>query len=425
MPSSDSRRCRPAVGRRSAHALQVGLLAFERHRANHPEDVPLLLAGLGRARQRVARQRRSGAEVLALAGEIRARGIESVVVDTESRLDAAWASADRSARRSVRPYLPLEQLRAGDLIAATHARRWRGPDEHTRMIGLVVGGVASGVGKTTLTLGLIGALRRRGLTVQPFKVGPDYIDPSQHAQAAGRPSRNLDSWLLPELRCAICLHGRARRPTWRSSKASWGCSTGGLGPARSGAPPHVAKLLGLPVLLVVDAAKAARSRRGRRARLPQPRPDLRIVGVVLNNVASESHAAPASEADRTRGAACPCSGGCPATQSFARRSGYLGLVPAGRAAPSGGTGSNGRRPMSNAHLDLDRLLRIASVSTPASAADRPLPEQTSRATRARIGVAQDAAFSFYYQDSLDLLTAWGAELVPFSPLARPSASARH
>ena len=281
------------------------------------------------------------------------------------------------------------------------------------MIGLVVAGVASGVGKTTLTLGLIGALKRRGLTVQPFKVGPDYIDPSQHAQVAGRPSRNLDSWQVPDATLRELFVRAARTADVALVEGVMGLFDGRTGAGEVGSTAQVAKLLGLPVLLVIDAAKAGRSMAAVALGCRAVDPSVNIVGVVLNNVASERHAEIGREAIESL-AGLPVLGCLPRDAGLRQEERYLGLVPGAERRVSTSLVERATARV-EAGIDLDRLLRLTTVDLPAATPSGLFPAERLP-TRARIAVAQDEAFSFYYQDSLDLLEASGAELVPFSPL---------
>lgn len=281
------------------------------------------------------------------------------------------------------------------------------------MIGLVVAGVASGVGKTTLSLGLIGALKRRGLTVQPFKVGPDYIDPSQHGQVAGRPSRNLDSWQVPEAALRELFARAARTADVALVEGVMGLFDGRTGGGEVGSTAHVAKLLGLPVLLVVDAAKAGRSVAATVVGCKALDSDVEIVGVVLNNVAGARHAEIGREAVE-RATGIPVLGWLPRNADLRQEERYLGLVPsAERRLPAPFV--DRLTALVEEHLDLEHLVALAEAAPQAIEPGGLFPSE-SVSTRARIAVAQDEAFSFYYQDSLDLLSAWGADLVPFSPL---------
>lgn len=281
------------------------------------------------------------------------------------------------------------------------------------MIGLVVAGLASGVGKTTLTLGLIGALKRRGLSVQPFKVGPDYIDPSQHAQVAGRPSRNIDSWQVSE--------AGLRELFWRATSMAdaaivegvMGLFDGRTGAGEVGSTAQVAKLLDLPVLLVVDAAKAGRSVAAAVVGARTIDRDVRMVGVVLNNVAGERHADIGREAIESL-AGLPVLGWLPRDAELRQEERYLGLVPGAERRVSAALIERAVGRVES-QIDLDLLARLATVAQVSAEPSGLFPSE-AMPTRARIAVAQDEAFSFYYQDSLDLLEAWGAELVPFSPL---------
>jgi cobyrinic acid a,c-diamide synthase len=279
--------------------------------------------------------------------------------------------------------------------------------------GLVIAGTASGVGKTTVTTGVVAALRRRGLRVQPFKAGPDYIDPSYHTAAAGRPCRNLDAWMLAPPVLAELFARACAGADVAVVEGVMGLFDGRRGEHDEGSTAQVAKLLGLPVVLVVDAGGMARSAAATVLGYCRFDPALRVAGVVLNNIGSPSHYQMCRDAiEATTGV--PTLGYLPRRPNLTLPERHLGLIPTVEG-PAGRAFFDELAACVAAHIDLDGLLRLAAPvrEPPAPVA---FPEQP-RPPRTRIAVAMDRAFSFYYEDSLDLLRAWGAEVVPFSPLS--------
>lgn len=282
---------------------------------------------------------------------------------------------------------------------------------------LIVAAPMSGSGKTTLTAGLIAACAARGLRVAPFKVGPDYIDPSYHALAAGRPCHNLDAWMLPEPEVAALLERQSRGADLALVEGVMGLFDGASGDDDTGSAAHVARLTDTPVLLVLDVRAMARTAAALVRGLRDFDPRVRLAGVVLNRAGSERHAALVRAAVEQH-AGLPVLGFLPRQERLSLPERHLGLVP---------TAEPGRwrewlaaaREQVEATVDLERVLALAGhdpARPPAPAPPAPAPP----APAARIAVARDAAFSFLYQDNLDLLRAAGAELVFFSPLRDPA-----
>ena len=279
---------------------------------------------------------------------------------------------------------------------------------------VVIAGVRSGVGKTTIASGVMGALSRRGRRVQPFKAGPDYIDPTYHTIACGTPSRNLDTWLLPHHVVAELFHRAAGAADIAVVEGVMGIFDGHSSLDEDGSTAELAKLLDAPVILIADAGKVARSVAAEVLGYQQFDPDLRISGVILNGVGSERHlefCQPQIEA--TTG--LPVVGWLPRRDDLVQPERHLGLIPTVE-----GTVMSDWYDALNAQIeqtiDLDAIIRIAATAgRPSDTGPQIFPAERQPA-RAAIAVAQDRAFSFYYQDSLDLLAAWGAEVIPFSPL---------
>ena len=277
----------------------------------------------------------------------------------------------------------------------------------------VVAGVRSGVGKTTVATGIMGALARRGHRVQPFKAGPDYIDPSYHQLACGVPSRNLDTWLLPH-RTVIELFQRASALRDVSVvEGVMGVFDGHSSLSEEGSTAELAKLLEAPVILVADASKVARSVAAEILGFQQFDPHLKIAGVILNGVGGPRHlefCQPQIEA--TTG--LPVLGYLPRRDDLVQPERHLGLIPTVE-------GTVARRwydclvDQVEETIDVERILSLAGTSS-RNAVDPEIFPRETQPKRAVIAIAKDKAFSFYYQDSLDLLEAWGAELAPFSPL---------
>jgi cobyrinic acid a,c-diamide synthase len=273
----------------------------------------------------------------------------------------------------------------------------------------VVAGTGSGVGKTTLTLALLAALRERGLRLQPFKVGPDFIDPGHHQAVSGVVSRTLDAWMLPP--------EENRRIFWRAAlgrdvavvEGMMGLFDGVAGETDEGSTAALAKTLGLPVVLVVDAGGAVRSVAAVVQGFRDFDPAIRLAGVVFNRVGGAAHAADLVAATAPLGV--PVLGGLPWEASATVPERHLGLVGADEIERSP---EHVRRlaRLAREHMDLPRLLAETEVLEGATPVRDP-----PASPRVKVAVARDAAFSFYYRDNLDRLTAAGAEIVEFSPLA--------
>lgn len=283
---------------------------------------------------------------------------------------------------------------------------------------IVIAGTASGVGKTTFTLGLIAALRARGLRVQPFKCGPDYLDPTYHTLAAGVPCRNLDTWMVPPA-AMLELFARATASCDLAViEGVMGLHDGRGGAREVGSTAEIARRLDAPVLLVADVGKLSRSAGAMVLGYAAFDPHVRVAGVLLNQVGTERHRRWVTEgiAEQTD---LPIVGHLPKRAAVSLPERHLGLVPATELGAHA-TALYAIRTQVEATADLDAVLALARAAGPIAHGPAVLFPTTAPAERVRVGLARDAAFGFYYEDNLDLLRAWGAELVEVSPLADPA-----
>ena len=279
------------------------------------------------------------------------------------------------------------------------------------MHACVIAGTHSGVGKTTLTLGLLAALHKRGRRVRGFKVGPDFIDPGHHATITGTASYNLDGWMLSQDYNQACFARAVQDMDIGLVEGMMGVFDGYDGKTQAGSTAEMAKWLGLPVILLVDASAMARSVAALVYGFQHFDPELRLAGVIFNRLGGPGHLNYLREALEDT-AAVPVLGGLPEQTELGIPERHLGLRTA-EEQPLSPAHIDRLAGLIEDHIDLERLLRLAAVRRP-SVRLRPAARPTQ--PRVRFGVARDAAFCFYYPDNLELLAQAGAELVFFSPL---------
>jgi cobyrinic acid a,c-diamide synthase len=328
---------------------------------------------------------------------------------------------------------------------------------------IVIAGASSNVGKTTITAGLIAALRQKGLTVQPFKCGPDYVDPSYHERAAGRPCRNLDTWMLSDSQLLESFARACNDADIAVIEGVMGLYDGSDWHNERGSTAQISKLLSAPVLLVCDISGAARSAAAAVLGFQHFDPTVAIRGVVLNFAGSESHALGCAEAIRAA-TSLPMMGWLPREMQLTIPERHLGLVPGGEQVDSDaliahmavavgtrfdvdGIAASARSVAGSqqdaasaevvahchaARTDSARVQGPASGSAEVAAhsrdarADAAVVVSAGRpAPRPVIAVARDPAFCFYYPENLELLVEEGAAVEFFSPLRgeRPGATA--
>ncbi|MDD1667323.1 MAG: Ni-sirohydrochlorin a,c-diamide synthase [Methanomicrobiales archaeon] len=282
------------------------------------------------------------------------------------------------------------------------------------MKALVVSGDRSGTGKTSITLALAALLSDR-MPVQAFKVGMDYIDPSYLAAVTGRPCRNLDGFVMGEEAIRTSFAHGCRGADLAIIEGVRGLYEGAEALTDAGSTAGVAKQLGVPVVLVVNARSITRSAAALVKGFQAFDPAIALRGVILNNVGSASHARKAVTAIE-HACGIPVLGAIPHDPRVELTMRHLGLVPYREG--SGHEGFTERlaavRELVSEHVDLDGVLSCAADMDPAHPG--PSPFTVDRAPDVEIGIAYDEAFNFYYADLFDLLPALGAKVVTFSPV---------
>lgn len=277
----------------------------------------------------------------------------------------------------------------------------------TKQSAFLLAGTSSGSGKTTITLGILAALKARGLRVQPFKCGPDFIDPSLHRMVTGEISSNLDLRMCGRQFCHETYTKRFLGKDVAVIEGVMGLFDGGE--ASSAA---LAAELKLPVILVVDASSAAESVAALVKGFETFSEDIHVAGVIFNKVGSPRHRE-LIEKGMAGNCRCRILGFFPRDLRFTIPDRHLGLHM-GEENPLDEERLQELAQKIEEHLDLDLLLQIASADSLQQSSASPC--STEITTRARLAVARDSAFCFYYPDNLEMLEAAGAELVYFSPL---------
>lgn len=274
---------------------------------------------------------------------------------------------------------------------------------------VVIAGTHSGCGKTTVSLAMMAALRRRGLVVQPFKAGPDFIDPGYHERVTGRPSHNLDGWMMGREGVLDVFNRYAADADVAVVEGVMGLFDGFSGDGEDGSTAQLAKWINAPVVLVVDARSMARSAAAMVKGYTEFDPDLRVAGALFNRVGSDNHRSLIEDAMLSL-ADVEALGFLGRDEALALPSRHLGLVTADDHALDD-AGIQRLASWMDAGCNVGRVANL-SADTPCT----PVIQTAATDEPVRIGVARDKAFCFYYHENLRLLEAAGAELEPFSPL---------
>jgi len=273
---------------------------------------------------------------------------------------------------------------------------------------IVIAATGSGAGKTTATVALLGALRHRGLRVAAFKCGPDYLDPTYHARVLGKPSQNLDGWMMGRDAVLATFARAAAGSDLAVIEGMMGLFDGATPDRDEGSTAEIAKWLSAPVVLVHDASGVARTISAIAQGFAQFDPELRLGGLICNRVGSQGHLDLLTQARP----AAPVLGGFPSSPEFAFPERHLGLISANREVfPDRMIGEWTR--LAREWLNLDAIIELARSAPPLEV--RFPPNAVPASARCRIAVAYDDAFHFYYEDNLRRLEELGAELIRFAP----------
>jgi len=271
---------------------------------------------------------------------------------------------------------------------------------------IMIAGTNSGSGKSTITMGILLALRRMGMEPQSFKAGPDYLDPMHHTLVLGKNCRNLDTWMFQDGVRDAFVRGSM------DSKISiiegvMGLYDGISGRDEIGSSAHLSKVLDVPVILVIDAKGMARSAGAIAKGFKEYDKEVNLAGVIFNRVGSERHVSMLR--DSLDG--IPFIGGIPKDDCMILESRHLGLIPAKETFDA----ERYERIADHvgSHIDMNLLMDIARSAKPI---EHDLEPETRLSEKVRIGVARDKAFNFYYIHNIEALQRAGAEIVYFSPM---------
>jgi cobyrinic acid a,c-diamide synthase len=275
---------------------------------------------------------------------------------------------------------------------------------------IVIGGVTSAVGKTTISTAIMYTLKQKGLHVQPFKVGPDFIDPSYHTYVTGRQSRNLDVWMMGKNGVLKCFHNASSGADIAVVEGVMGLFDGISGKDDFSSTAQVAKILNAPVILVIDAGKAARSIAAIATGFLHFDKKLRIIGTILNNVAGDKHANFITEAfaDKVK---VPIIGIVRRSKEITMVERHLGLIPTPELEEKQKRAIFQSAKFVSEQIDLDKIKYLLDKVQTTDPLQKQLPNG-----QIKIAVAIDESFNFYYADNLDALREQKAELIFFSPI---------